>query len=77
MVDDATEHGDPWGLDEEIEQTEYMAKLWQRQAQAAQGTSSFELIRSVAAGYQLQLNALVATRNANGGRARVQSPLNQ
>jgi hypothetical protein len=61
-VDVPAEHGDLWGLDQEIEQTAHMAQAWERQAAAAEGTVSVELIRSIALGYRLQLNALLETR---------------
>ncbi|HWI89063.1 MAG TPA: hypothetical protein VNS11_07495 [Sphingomicrobium sp.] len=51
-----------WGLDEEIEQTEHMARIWERQAELAQGTPSAEVIKSVALGYRLQLTALLESR---------------
>lgn len=69
MSDLRVEEKDPWELDEAIEQTEYMARVWERQAEGAEGTPSAELIKSVARGYALQLAALLEARGTRPGQS--------
>ena len=51
-----------WDIEQQIEQTQHMARIWQCHADKARGTESGDLIRSVAEGYRLQLEALIEAR---------------
>ena len=72
MRTDSEQSGQDWGLDQEIEQTERLATIWERQAKMAQGSAFGEVITSVAYGYRLQLAALLQARDqtsSDDGRA--------
>lgn len=52
------EHDSSWGLDEEIRRMEELVRHWQAQVDLYEQTASGALIKSIARGYALQLDAL-------------------
>lgn len=51
-----------WGLDQEIEQIERMAKVWEHQARMCPGGEKGDTIKRIAAGYLMHAELLRAAR---------------
>ncbi len=58
-----------WHLDQEIEQTRRLLKVWQTQAQLHVGTPFGEIIGSTADGYVVQLDDLHRERERASAQA--------
>lgn len=52
-----------WGLDQEIEQIERMAQVWERQARMCPAGESGDMIKKIAAGYLRHAELLRAARS--------------